>query len=37
MIQQMALRVMENPAPLARAEAWAQHGLCLFVEMDLGS
>jgi 7,8-dihydropterin-6-yl-methyl-4-(beta-D-ribofuranosyl)aminobenzene 5'-phosphate synthase len=37
MIQRMALRVMENPAPLARAEVWAQHGLCLFVEMDLGS
>jgi 7,8-dihydropterin-6-yl-methyl-4-(beta-D-ribofuranosyl)aminobenzene 5'-phosphate synthase len=33
----MALGVMENPAPLARAEVWAKHGLCLFVEMDLGS
>jgi 7,8-dihydropterin-6-yl-methyl-4-(beta-D-ribofuranosyl)aminobenzene 5'-phosphate synthase len=34
----MALRVVaENSAPLARAEVWAQHGLCLFVEMDLGS
>jgi metal-dependent hydrolase (beta-lactamase superfamily II) len=34
----MALRVVtENSAPLARAEVWVQHGLCLFVEMDLGS
>jgi metal-dependent hydrolase (beta-lactamase superfamily II) len=37
-IKSLQLRVVvENFASQADANVWAQHGLCLFLDMDLGS
>jgi 7,8-dihydropterin-6-yl-methyl-4-(beta-D-ribofuranosyl)aminobenzene 5'-phosphate synthase len=38
MVVNLKLRVVvDNSASLAYSEIWAQHGLCLFLDMDLGS
>jgi 7,8-dihydropterin-6-yl-methyl-4-(beta-D-ribofuranosyl)aminobenzene 5'-phosphate synthase len=38
MIKSLKLRVvLENSASLADTKIWAQHGLCLFFDLDLGS